>query len=375
MSIKDETYLLHFGGLGNPWFREIKGLYRDPGLQDSFLHLFNILDQEKALIGGTPALPQGLDLREWLVNGKVTPGGDYAYKAAVCIPMVFAAQAFQFRLLAQKMGSAFLAKHVKAAWGHSLGILAGAFASVLLRGGDWDLHFRSFIRYLLHFGIRSDEFILRAAPWRESQADEDASPMASLVGCDTEAAREIAAAANLGRMETDRIHIGLLNLSRNTVLCGSPSSLSRLRADREASFDGMGIKFSYVRTSCPFHSPLMAGMIPVFEKDIAAFGFAYPGDALGIPVYSGHDGRDLRGDADLGQSVLQEWCVRSIDWRGTSARILREHPHSTILDFGPGSGSRALLADLQRELAEEGAPAMPSIMDNRILEPQANGVK
>lgn len=60
------------------------------------------------------------------------------------------------------------------------------------------------------------------------------------------------------------------------------------------------MKFVYLRTTAPFHSPHMEDTNKTIPSDMERIGFNFKGSDLKIPVYSIFDGRNMQSDSELG---------------------------------------------------------------------------
>jgi malonyl CoA-acyl carrier protein transacylase len=89
--------------------------------------------------------------------------------------------------------------------------------------------------------------------------------------------------------------------------------------------------------SVPFHSPALAGAVPLICSDAKRLGIQISPDDLLLPVYSTVDGSNLQHfpACDLVPILIGMQCTEPVNW--PLALLAGNATH--ILDFGPGQQS------------------------------------
>lgn len=362
---------LQFGGQGAGWFTELAEHWADDRARPVIEACLDAIDEELPFVD--PAvLPSGLDARAWLTDPAAVPDRRYLSLASVSIPLIFVTQmACVRRLLVEGPSADELLAATVAASGQSQGLFpacalaAGAFA------GSGDQTLRSFAKYAFFIGSRSQEaYPLAEATEEEMELSMAATgdpaatptPMAAVAGGDAPDLERRVRRFNAQVPATDRIHLSLRFADDRLVLSGHRRALAEFGARHAADFRGAGVKYVWVRTSCPFHSPLMDGARARLEADFARVRFRVPGRALAVPVRSCADGRNLQYDQDLARTLHLDAVIRALDWSAAVDPAAAEEV-THVLDFGPGAETR----HRTRRLLEARGAAKPVLAARKLL--------
>ena len=140
------------------------------------------------------------------------------------------------------------------------------------------------------------------------------------------------------------------NAPRASVAAGPEAAIEALRADLEQR----GIPARRIATSHAFHSPMMDGALPAFEKALRGVALRAPE----IPIVSTCSGDWL----DAGQATDPAYWLRQlrdpVRFRPALRRALERHAGATLLEIGP----RSVLSDLARQQGVTGLAAVrPSL--------------
>ena len=108
------------------------------------------------------------------------------------------------------------------------------------------------------------------------------------------------------------------------------------------------IRWEFLRTSAPFHSPYMSPALELFREDLQRLDISFSASELAIPVLSTADGSNLQQVPDLTEALLRCQFLEPVDWFTVCRRMADEHRAQTLIDWGP----QATVARLVRENLE-----------------------
>jgi len=353
------SLFLQMGGQGSPWYKELKKIYDSATLSKFFDVTLSALETEAPKVKGSIGLPHGIDARKWLDDESSIPSESYLSTAAVSLTMIQLTQLAYFEQVLQSGWSITdLLKHTKGATGHSQGLISMTFSALGKTGNDYYDALALYMKYILHLGVRAQE----AHPDIEPTADDlalanevglkDPAPMVAVLGADHNRIAQLVDATNANLPNDKKIYISLYNSPVNRILSSFRSSLLTFYKEHKATLDAEQIKFVFLRTSCPFHSPLMEGAVAPFESDRKQLGFEFKASELQIPVYSFADGNDYRNLSDLCATMTRDLLVSTLHWQKALDPVKKLQP-THIVDFGPGKTSQRLTQDTLKEFGVE----------------------
>lgn len=348
-------FFIQFGGQGAPWYKELAVYYKDGKMKKFFDAALGALEEERSRIEGRVGLPLGLNAKAWLDDEAAIPSEEYLGCASVSIPMIQMTQLAHFEHLTQNgFERSKLIEYSLGATGHSQGLIP---ACLVAMGRDKDDDYYSalqkYIKYLIYLGLRAQE----AHPHFAATDDENAkakglgekgspSPMVAVLGETHDDIKKLVEETNAKLPADKQIYISLINSPSNRILSSYRSSLLEFQAMHKAHMDEKKIKFVYLRTTCPFHSPLMNRITELFEPDITRIGFTYRGTDLKIPTYSFYDGRNMQNDGDkLPIHMYMDMAVHNLFWDKSIKPAADDAKITHVIDFGPGKTSQRLTQD------------------------------
>lgn len=345
------SFFLQMGGQGSPWFRELKKFYDSGDLKEFFEAALSALEEEKPAQVSGIALPQGLDVRRWLTDESAVPSDNYLSAASVSLTMIQMTQLAYFEsLLKHGWPIEKLLAHSLGSTGHSQGLISMTFAAMGLRGADFYEGLRSYMKYILYLAIRAQECYPELDPSADDQALADSlqlkdpAPMVAVLGGNHARISEMVEATNAGLDSDRKIYMSLYNSPTNRILSSHRSSLLAFYKQHRDALTADQIKYIFLRTTCPFHSPLMEPAVQPFEADRKKIGFNYQASDLKIPVYSFADGKDYRQLTDMCATMTRDLLVSTLYWEKAVSPIQTLKP-AHIIDFGPGKTSQRLTQD------------------------------
>ncbi len=144
--------------------------------------------------------------------------------------------------------------------------------------------------------------------------------------------------------------IATLNGPQNTVISGAEDAA----AAAAAALNAQGIKTQRLNVSHAFHSPLMAPMLPEFERALAGVSFSRPRLPLAANASGALAGDELAGPAYWLRQA--RGVVRFAD----DIRALHEAGYRTFLELGPGT----TLLSMGQRVVDDGV-WLPSLREKR----------
>ena len=356
------AFYLQFGGQGAPWYKELLGHFQgDPSVRRVIDVGLQAIEEERSTVEGTVGLPHGFNARAWMDNESNLPPEEYLGCAAVSIPMIQLTQLAHFEALALAgFKRTALPGVSRGITGHSQGLIPASLAAMGLDGESYLAAVSKYMKYLLYLGTRAQE----AFPHFEATPEEvernaalggkgAPTPMVAFLGTDVASVKKMVAEVNTGLPKDQQVYISLENSPSNTILSSYRSSLLRFHETHRAAMEEKKLKYVYIRTTCPFHSPLMEKVRQPFEKDIARIGFSYPGSALKVPVYSFYDGRNMQEDEELAIKMYIDMAIHPLFWEKSVAPAAADQDITHVIDFGPGKASQRLTQDTLASLGRE----------------------
>ncbi|MGP4110404.1 hypothetical protein ACTWP5_05740 [Streptomyces sp. 4N509B] len=267
-------------------------------------------------------LPGGIPLTAWL-------RGDTPDAATLAHSVVdgLCAHIYHLCLLQPAIGATHHDRPAPvAAIGHSMG-LAGAMVAGLRMISRRE--YTAFCHDLIAMTALTLIRCHQGAPPRMGAA----TPMAAVQGVPAEELRELVTGSP--------VHLALANSARSHVLAGDPADLAAFRASHARRLTEPGVRWAYLRSTAPFHTPLMEPAVRAALADRSLFmTFPLTGELLAIPVYVADAPTNLQHRHDLLAEVLTHSVSRPLDWPGTVRAAIEDCRPDHVVDFGPGPSAR-----------------------------------
>ncbi|TGL52583.1 ACP S-malonyltransferase [Leptospira wolffii] len=341
---------LQFGGQGSPWLKELSKLYEsEPSLKEFFETAFKTLAEEIPSLD-KKIVSQGYDFESWLKNPDSAPDESYLSSASVSIVGIFLTQTANYVSLTNKgFATSELLANALGATGHSQGIVPAVLVSLGKEGAEFYKEFSKFLKFILYLGYRAQELYGVFNPseevlkGNEEIGDKQPAPMVAVIGYSAAELSERVQKTNtdLGLSGTKAIYVSLFNTPDSNIVSGDPEALLAFRKKFKAEMDEKKVKFVYLRTTAPFHCPIMDGTENTVPKDMERIGFQYKGSDLKIPVYSIFDGRNFQNEPDVSLPLFREVLIKALHWDKATANFVNT-PKVVGIDFGPSVVSQKL---------------------------------
>ncbi|TGK61702.1 ACP S-malonyltransferase [Leptospira wolffii] len=341
---------LQFGGQGSPWLKELSKLYEsEPSLKEFFETAFKTLAEEIPSLD-KKIVSQGYDFESWLKNPDSAPDESYLSSATVSIVGIFLTQTANYVSLTNKgFPTSELLANALGATGHSQGIVPAVLVSLGKEGAEFYKEFSKFLKFILYLGYRAQELYGVFNPseevlkGNEEIGDKQPAPMVAVIGYSAAELSERVQKTNaeLGLSGTKAIYVSLFNTPDSNIVSGDPEALLAFRKKFKAEMDEKKVKFVYLRTTAPFHCPIMDGTENTVPKDMERIGFQYKGSDLKIPVYSIFDGRNFQNEPDVSLPLFREVLIKALHWDKATANFVNT-PKVVGIDFGPSVVSQKL---------------------------------
>lgn len=374
-------FFFQFGGLGAPWFRELREYFANPDYRPLIEACLDSVEEEAFALSGSEALPGGFPIRQMLLAGQ---DGDDAIlnQTAVSIPFSLLTQVLHLEFLfASGFDRSLFFQSCAGGSGHSLGLITATLAARNLSGEALQRGLISYFRYIFRLSVRSQQAFPHISP-TDAEIREAADlgargvpgPMLALLGSDHDLVKELAVACN-GELASDReIYISLYNSPGNRILSSHHTSLLFFLRKHSEILKREKMKAIFLQSTSPFHCPLLADYRLPFEDDLLK-GYRLPEDStLQVPVYSFYDGRDLGTAADLSATLAADMVVNTVYWNKSLEVVLSEKSLTHLIDFGPGKAGKRLSEDICKEAGREIMilSAAVSADRKRLLDPDAS---
>lgn len=356
-SIERNKNFIQFGGQGVPWIKELRNLYRsNVEMKHFFETVFSTLEEEHTRFKNKSIFPQGFDCHSWLENEESSPDNNYLSIAPISLPMIFVTQIAHLENLHTKnIHRDKILDSTVALTGHSQGLITAVFVALNHKGSKFYETLSKFIKYMYYIGIRAQEASPSLFPSEKQKQDsldlgiKDLSPMVAVLGSSHHKIQDQIDIFNQTVDSSNKIYIGLLNTASNHILCSTYESLIKFSQQIKEQIDSKELKYVYLKTTCPFHSPLLNDMLTPFLNDCSAIKFDYKGSDLQLPVYSFINQSNLQESNDLAETLCKALMMQQLDW--SKALIpLKKYSFETVLDFGPGKVSQRLSLDVFSEI-------------------------
>ncbi|EKR08609.1 hypothetical protein [Leptospira kirschneri] len=341
---------LQFGGQGSPFLKEISKLYEsEPSLKEFFDTSFKAIAEEvpkldKKIIYG------GYDFESWVKNPDSAPDENYLCSAPVSIVGIFLAQMGNYVAFTNKgFPVSELISNSIGATGHSQGVISSALTALGKEGSDFYSAFSKFLKFVLYIGYRAQELVGAYNPSEallkanEEVGDKQPAPMVAVIGYSQKELEDRVKKTNdsLGLSGSKAIYVSLYNTPDSNIVSGNPETLLEFRKQFKSEMGEKKVKFVYLRTTAPFHSPHMEDTNKTIPLDMERIGFDFKGSDLKIPVYSIFDGRNMQSDSELGIPLFREMLIKTLYW-DKAVKPFVTATNVTGIDFGPSVVSQKL---------------------------------
>ncbi|WP_158711110.1 hypothetical protein [Streptomyces albus] len=319
-------------GLQGPPLAALRALYARPENARYFTAAAEAVERALDHAGADAyrrELPGGIPLTAWLRGGTPDAGAlEHSIVDGLC------AHIYQLCLLQPAIGGADGGRPAPvAAIGHSLGLIGAVAAGLRIAG-------RRQYTELCHGLIAMTVLTLVRCQQAAPPPTGDATPMAAVLGVPTEELRELVA--------DSPVHLALANSGRSHVLAGNPADLAALRERHARRLAAPGAQWTYLRSTVPFHTPLMEPAVRATLADRHLMTFPLLGERLAVPVYVAEEPVNLQHRGDLLPDILAHAVSRPLDWPGTVRAAIEDARPEQVIDFGPGLAARVFTRESLR---------------------------
>lgn len=354
-----KTYL-QMGGQGAYWLNEASKLYRQDRMARYFDVMISALMEVHHEMGDTVGFEKGFQPDQWIKDPESIPSEDYLERTSISMPMIQVTQLAHYEYLNQNgYNLPAISEHIRSIAGHSQGIITATFLSLGLSGDDYYDALKQYSKFLYYLAVRTQQAFPFPEPTKEeielsAELNNDPpSPMTAVVGGDHEFIQQMVNAINTDLPDNEKIYISLYNTPTNRVLSSTRSSLVAFQKKYQKELQEHELKYTYIRTSCPFHSPYMSGIWDVLKADLDKIGFNFSGADMKVPIYSFSDGHNLQTDENLAEVTVRDIADNPLHWDKAIAPLLKETDETIVIDFGPGKVSQRLTQAFLKEKEKE----------------------
>lgn len=341
----NKKIFFQMGGQGSPWYKELKKIYDSGELKDFFHHCFDAISELNSLTENAIATPYGLHPEKWLKEESSIPSEDYLSTAGVSLVMIQMTQLAYYEQFRLKYPFSKIQNIVAGATGHSQGLISATLLALGLEGEDYYKALRLYMKYITYIALRAQEVFPFLNPSEEDLklTDElglkDPAPMVAVLGSEHKIIEELVQKFNEKNI-APTIYIGLYNTPTNRILSSHRKSLLLFYKENKSYFEENKIKYIFLKTTCPFHSPYMEESVNKVLEDIKKENFIYDMKDLKIPVYTFANGKDYRTMDSLMPVMTRDLLVSTLYWDLALKPVANTVDY--IIDFGPGKTSQRL---------------------------------
>ncbi|WP_225850300.1 hypothetical protein [Streptomyces sp. HPF1205] len=319
-------------GIQGPPLAALRALYARPQNAPYFTAAADAVARALDHVGADAyrrELPGGIPLAAWLRGTEPDAGAlDHSIVDGLC------ALIYQLCLLQPPIGGAGADRPAPvAAIGHSLGLTGAMVAGMRTTS-------RREHTALSHDLIAMTALTLIHCHQPAPPSPGPATPMAAVTGMPTAEVRDLVAGSP--------VHLALANSGRSHVLAGRPDDLAGLRVRHARRLAEPGVRWTYLRSTAPFHTPLLEPAVRAALADRHLMTSPLTGDRLAVPVYVADPPVNLQDRDDLLPDLLAYSISRPLDWPGTVRAALDGSRPDRIVDFGPGPSARVFTRETLR---------------------------
>lgn len=353
--------VLQFGGQGVQYWEELKQANHSFKLQPLIKAIAKSLS-DAAAEAGSDFFKEGFDLMTWL--DKKDPSAEYLAFSAVAYPLSGLTQmlAYYSTVLETNVPLGELKPVIGGAVGHSSGVCAALVASCASTVEELEEYIHGMVLYLFHHGVECQKAFDKlnvssavANPSKSKEGDSKPSPMLVVSDLSLELLTEQIEKVNktIKGGDAAKVSIGLINGPGRYIVVGLTSSVAEAKKHLEKFQKSSGNDFvsDYLHTTMSFHSVLLEAAVTEIMSVVLKADKGSPlrriadmkAGALGFPVYSTVDGKNLQDDWNLLEAMCRMQSVEQLDWVATTKSLLDASKPTFALDFGPG-GARGVVA-------------------------------
>ncbi|WP_037912813.1 ACP S-malonyltransferase [Actinacidiphila yeochonensis] len=324
-------------GVHGPPLAELRALYARPENARYFTAAADAVTSVLDHVGPDAyrrELPGGIPLTAWLRGDPPEPG---ALENSI-VDGLFA-HIYQLCLLQPAIGAPAVGgpdgdrPAPVAAIGHSLGLIGAMVAGMRLTNR------RQYVAFC-HGIIAMTALALIRCHQLTPRRTGAATPMAAVMGIPAEELRDLVAGSP--------VHLALANSGRSHVLAGDPADLADLRAGLGRRLAEPGAQWAYLRSTAPFHTPLLEPAVQAALEDRHFLTSPLTGDRLAVPVYVADAPVNLQHRGDLLPDVMAYGVCRPLDWPRTVHAAVQDCRPDQVVDFGPGPSARVFTRESLR---------------------------
>ncbi len=335
------------GGQGSPWYRELKKIYDSNEIKEFFSVCFDVFQELHPLTKDAIATPKGIYPEQWLKDENKLPSDDYLSTAGVSLIMIQMTQLAYYELFRKKYPYSQIQNIIAGATGHSQGLISSTLLGFGLEKEEYFQALRFYMKYVTYLALRSQEVF----PYIEASKEElqlaeelnlkDPSPMVAVLGSEHSIISNLVEEFNSTYKEEKPIYIGLYNTPTNRVLSSYRKSLLLFYKIHQKFLEENKIKYIFLKTTCPFHSPYMEPCVEILLDDVKKENFVYNTKDLKFPIYTFSSGKDYREYKDLLPIMTRDLYVNTLYW-DLALKPISMLKVDYIIDFGPGKTSQRL---------------------------------
>ncbi len=353
-------YFIQIGGHGTPWLKEFARYYANSKMRRFYDTIVNVVESEIPKFETFQDFYSNFQLRKWLEDPQSIPDEVYLSRAPIAMPMIQATQLAHFESIRiSEVSSTKLLESTIAITGHSQGLVTATLIALGLEGDEYYKALEDYTRYLMHLSYQAQRIHpnIYSTPSENKKSSllgsKNPEPMVAVLGSQHSNIENLVDKLNKSLDDEEQIYISLYNSPTNRILSGIRPSLIKFNQLIQDQIEAKAIKYVYLRSSSPFHSPCMKNIFSIFCDLLPSLHFAYRGSDLKIPVYSFSDGRNMQKDGDLGELLCKELMNNILNWNLAIRPLIKTDDADAVIDLGLGKVTHRLTDEILKTHGKE----------------------
>jgi malonyl CoA-acyl carrier protein transacylase len=330
----------HFGSHNGSAIADLRRLFHDKSNSSFFETVFDAIGDGLRYArqrGCDQHLEHGFALRNWL-EGNAFPAAEYLQRSVISLPCTHIVQLCLIQRIRAQMpieGRPNLVGMV----GHSMGLQSAVAAAVNRAPCEFLELCRQSILFVFIGALRCQQVFETPHPssrrlaQSHAMTNEPPTPMAAIRGTPLNFLKQALDTYNACSGQP-AIEIALDNGCDFYVISGCTDDLIGFRFDNLSYFPQGTGRWSYLKSTLPFHSSILKSASSLMSSDRDFIGLNIAGKDLAVPVFATDRLFNLQLCDDLYMELYAQMTYRNLFWGTTVVNAVLTLSAQRILDFG-----------------------------------------